>query len=74
MDGLERHGVAYRAQGERTVEQVGQVIDPSVGFLIAEADYGTRQWRVRQLATDSTAVFEYYSNDLNKTEERLPYH
>jgi hypothetical protein len=49
--------------------RLGQVINPSLGFLIEEVDFGSQEWRWRQLVTDSNAVIEYHSNDANKAQE-----
>ena len=66
-DGLTLEGHKLKGQWSR----LGQVIDPSVGFLVEEADYGTRQWRWRQLVTQSSSIFQYNCNDIQKTEENF---
>ena len=67
---LSEEGVVLAGRKEKGQwSRLGQVIDPSVGFLVFEADYGTRQWRWRQLATESSAVFEYHASDPGKLQE-----
>jgi hypothetical protein len=59
--------LGFKEQGQWS--RLGQVIDPAYGMLIFEAGSGLREWRLRELETDSVAVFEYHSSDPNKVQD-----